>query len=58
LARDASEATSDIDRGGPGRLATLRFGVEQSFAMKRSLPIFEERGSDFEAVRIAEKLST
>src|SRR5262249_18059061 len=48
--------TSDIDRGGPGRLATLRFGVEQSLAIKRSLPIFEERGSDFEAVRIAEAL--
>src|SRR5271165_260538 len=41
---------SDIGRGGPGPLATLRFGVKQSFAMKRSLPIFEERGSDFEAV--------
>ena len=49
--------SSNIDRGGPGPLVTLRFGVEQSFAMTRSLPILEERGSDFEAARIAETSS-
>ena len=32
--------------------------LEQSLTMKGSLPIFEERGSDFEAVRIAQKLPT